>query len=139
MLSHNSPVSQYQHLLYCIFTLHLWPCMFLIRLCIFSWSSKKSNIVCYMGNQTWFTSLEMPLLHQQNSHQSLDIVLYLKLLSNPTLSLTVTLFFSAIYPNSSATYPHLGATYPNRSAIYLNLVQLTLTVVQPTLIWCNLP
>ena len=100
----------------------------LIRLCIFSWSSKKvehsllhgeSNL----GNQTWgiwFTSPEMPLLHQQNSHQLLDIVLYLKLLSNPALSLTLTLFSSATYPNSSATYPHPGATYPNRGATYPN-------------------
>ena len=57
------------------------------------------------------------------------------LLSNPTLSLTLTLYPSATYPNPSATYPNYpsanypnpGATYPNPGATY------PITPVQPTL------
>ena len=46
--------------------------------------------------------------------------MYLKLLSNPTLSLTLTLYPSATYPNPGATYPNPGATYPNPGATYPN-------------------
>ena len=42
----------------------------------------------------------------------------IKLLSNSILSLTLTLYPSATYPNPSATYPNPGATYPNPSATY---------------------
>ena len=52
--------------------------------------------------------------------------MYLKLLSNPALTLTLALYPSATYPNPSATYPNPDATYP------ITYPNPTLDPMQPT-------